>query len=335
MNYIFGLTNLIDFYKLVLQSIILYFLLILTCLITVILLRKNRYLSVYKKVEKIAHINYNSKYLIFTVVTIFLIFAVIQLWCSITFKDSHITITMLSIINLFLYMIANIILISRQIKLTKTRQKLQYNMEYTKNLENLYDSVRSFKHDFYNIIQNISGYITNDDFEGLKRYYTDLYPECKNINNLSILNPNQINNPAVYSLLSNKYIESTSHGITVNLEFSLNLSDFNLSIFDFTRTLGILLDNAIEACKECEEKIINIIFRTSMNSRTHYVTIENTYCNFDVDLDKIFEKDYSSKAGNTGIGLWKVNNIINKHDHVFLNTSKNDKFFKQELQILF
>jgi len=241
----------------------------------------------------------------------------------------------LSIINLFLYLIANIILISRQLKLARTREKLQHNLLYTKNLENLYDSVRSFKHDFHNIIQNISGYIINDDFNGLKTYYNDLYPECKNINNLSILNPTQINNPAVYTLLSNKYIKATNHGITVNLEFYLNLTDFNLSIFDFTRTLGILLDNAIEACKECEEKIINIIFRTSTNSRIHYVIIENTYCNFDVDLDKIFEKDYSSKVGNTGIGLWEVNNIINKHEHVLLNTSKNTKFFKQELQILF
>ena len=335
MTYIFGITNLIYFYLFILQNIILYSLLIFICLIIIFILRKNRLLTIPKKFKKVIFLYYNSKYIIHTAVLVFLIFSIIQLVFSITFKDSHIIMTALSLINLFFYMIANIFLISRQNKLTKTCEKLQYNIEYTKNLENLYDSVRSFNHDFYNIIQNMSGYISNNDFEGFKKYYKGLYPECNNINNLSVLNPNKINDPAVYSLLSNKYAEATSLGIKVNLEFSLNLTCFNFSIFDFTRILGIFLDNAIEACRECEEKIINIAFRTSINSRTHYISIENTYYSFDVDLDKIFEKNYSSKPGNNGIGLWKVKTIVEKHDHVFLNPSKDNNFFKQELQILF
>ena len=31
-----------------------------------------------------------------------------------------------------------------------------------------------------------------------------------------------------------------------------------MQVYEFTRILGILLDNAIEASSECEEKIINI-----------------------------------------------------------------------------
>jgi len=335
MNYLLELTNLMHFYKFTLQNILSYSLLICLCLTLLLLIRKNKFHVLYNKIKSAANDNFNSKYLIFTTVTVFIIFAIMQVLYSITFKGSYAIIAKLSFINLFSYMIINTILISRHLKLMETREKLQTNIEYTKNLENLYDSVRSFNHDFNNIIQNMSGYITNNDFEGFKQYYNDLYPECHNINVLSILNPNQITNPAVYSLLSNKYEEATKYGIKVNLEFALDLNHLNFSAFDFTRILGILLDNAIEASKECEEKIINIVFRTSMNLRTQFITIENTYCNYDVDLDKIFEKDYSSKVGNTGIGLWKVNKIIEKHDHIFLNTSKDAKFFKQEIQILF
>ena len=33
-----------------------------------------------------------------------------------------------------------------------------------------------------------------------------------------------------------------------------------MKIYEFARILGILLDNAIEASSECEEKIINLTF---------------------------------------------------------------------------
>ena len=40
---------------------------------------------------------------------------------------------------------------------------------------------------------------------GLKDYYSDLIADCQKVNNLAILNPELINNPAIYSLLTSKY----------------------------------------------------------------------------------------------------------------------------------
>ena len=34
----------------------------------------------------------------------------------------------------------------------------------------------------------------------------------------------------------------------------LNMNDLNIKIYEFTRVLGILMDNAIEAAKECDDK---------------------------------------------------------------------------------
>ena len=49
------------------------------------------------------------------------------------------------------------------------------------------------------------------------------------------------------------------------------------SIYEFTRILGILLDNAIEAASECENKIIHVSFRKEQNRRRLLVIIDNTY----------------------------------------------------------
>ena len=43
--------------------------------------------------------------------------------------------------------------------------------EYTNQIENMYSSLRSFKHDYSNIMLSMSGYIEANDMEGLKDYF--------------------------------------------------------------------------------------------------------------------------------------------------------------------
>lgn len=96
---------------------------------------------------------------------------------------------------------------------------------------------------------------------------------------------------------------------------------------------GILLDNSIEAAEECEEKIINVSFRKDLSVNRQLLVIENTYKNKDIDTIKIFKKAYSTKKNNTGLGLWEVNQILNKHKDLSLFTSKNNTYFSQQLEI--
>lgn len=135
--------------------------------------------------------------------------------------------------------------------------------------------------------------------------------------------------------MTKKYHEAESKNIKVNITFLLDLSTINMKIYEFARILGILLDNAIDASSECEEKIINITFRNDTKNSTQLLTIENTYLDKDVNTDKIFEKGVSGKENHTGLGLWEVRKLTNKYNNVNLITSKTDKFFKQDLQIYY
>ena len=93
--------------------------------------------------------------------------------------------------------------------------------------------------------------------------------------------------------------------------------------------------NIFEAANECEDKTLNLMFRESQKLHVQIVSIENTYLNKDIDTIKIFEKGFSGKDKHTGIGLWEVNKIIKKFNNIVLKTSKDDKLFKQELQIYY
>lgn len=93
------------------------------------------------------------------------------------------------------------------------------------------------------------------------------------------------------------------------------------------------MDNAIEASSECDEKIINVTIRNDLKQNRQLLIIENTYKNKDIDLDKIYEKGFSTKAKNTGLGLWEVDRIIKHHKNLTRFTTKTEKFFKQQIEI--
>ena len=179
----------------------------------------------------------------------------------------------------------------------------------------------------------LAGYVNTNDLEGLKGYYSQLAEDCQRVNNLTALSPNIVNNPAIYGLLVSKYHKSDELSITIQLEVFLDLNTIHMKIYEFTRILGILLDNAIEACTECEEKKINVTIRKDFNVDRQLLIIENTYAQKDIDLDRIFEKAYTTKKNNTGIGLWEVRQILRKNKNLNLHTTKNDTYFRQQLEI--
>ncbi len=223
--------------------------------------------------------------------------------------------------------------IHKSIKLADALQYLEETNLYNTALKTSHDLIRAFKHDFSNIVQAIGGYIASNDMEGLKVYYSQLLDDCQALNNLDTLNPTVINNPAIFRLLSLKYYRATELGITFNINIFLNLNEINMKIYDFSRILGILLDNAIEAASECEKKIINVEMRKDLSRNRQLLIVENTCCKKDIDLERIFQKGVSSKAKNTGLGLWKVRQILNKNSNLNLYTSQDGDLFKQQLEL--
>ena len=223
-------------------------------------------------------------------------------------------------------------------KLELTKQNLEEQKLYNKTLTTLHDNIRGFKHDFNNIVQAIGGYLSTDNIDGLKIYYKDLLEECQINNNLSVLNPELINNPAIYSLLADKYYKAEELDIKMNIEVLTDLSKLNIRTYELTRIFGILLDNAIEASSKCKNKVVNIIFRKDKNRNKDLIIIQNTYENNNINIDRIFEKGYTSKEDdennkNHGLGLWEVRKYLKKNNNLDLYTTKNDEYFTQQFEI--
>lgn len=143
----------------------------------------------------------------------------------------------------------------------------------------------------------------------------------------------------MYSLITSKYHLAENSGIKFNINVSTSFNDIRISAYIFSRILGILLDNAIEASKASREKEIFLdVSATFISNYTKKstISIRNTYSNKDVDINRIREKGYTSKHSDRnshGIGLWEVDKLLKKSDNLNLHTVKNDKFFEQNLEI--
>lgn len=240
-------------------------------------------------------------------------------------------------VKIFIYIIILtylVISIRKLLKMEKINNRIKDLETSNKRLQSNYDSVRSFKHDFNNIMQSIGGYIALEDLEGLKKMYQSIVDECQEINDMQSINEQVINNPAIYHLINHKYEIAKNENVKMKVEVLVDLTNLKISDLDLCRILGILIDNAIEAAKECEEKFISVKFIYDRMNKRNMIIVENPYKNSLIDLNKIYEKGYSSKKKKLdhGLGLWKVKQILRKNDNIFIYTSRG-KLFKQQLEI--
>ncbi len=162
----------------------------------------------------------------------------IQSYIATLYNDKLPTyIALLNLSVLFIYFIFSLFSLIRTNTLERTKRDLEQSQQYNKTLSILHDNIRCFKHDFNNIVTTIGGYVQSGDIQGLKTYYTELLGDCQKVNNLSALSPTVINEPAIYSLLTNKYYLADEKGITINLEVFLDLTELNIKPYEFTRIL--------------------------------------------------------------------------------------------------
>lgn len=254
-------------------------------------------------------------YLLFSRVSSFLLFTLICL-------------------NVFLLIILTM-LIKTSFSLEKAEYVIDSERKSYDSLSHSYDSMREFKHDFSNIMQSIGGYLYTDDLDGLKIYYSSIFKECSELQKCSTLSKDVLNSPPVLALITEKYYKAKDLGIEFNIEVLLDLTTLNMDIYEFTRVLGIFLDNSIEAASNASQKFINILLTKDINNNFASIVVENSCQDTAIDTSRIFDKDFSTKPKNSGIGLWKVKKILKHYDNILLNTSVNNNLFRHQLKIYY
>lgn len=206
--------------------------------------------------------------------------------------------------------------------------------EYTNQIENMYSSLRSFKHDYSNIMLSMSGYIEANDMDGLRDYFDkEILPLSKNItkNTAHINQLINIKTTELKSIISSKLLYAIELNINVGIEVTDEVTSIPMDTLDLCRVIGIFLDNAIEATLETDQPTIRFAL---INLDTEYIfIISNTFLEKGIPYATLSKPNVSTKGVNRGIGLYNAHEIIAKYNHVFLDTEIKNKSFVQRLQI--
>ncbi|HEU9114528.1 TPA: sensor histidine kinase [Streptococcus pneumoniae] len=216
-------------------------------------------------------------------------------------------------------------------------QALRYrDMErYSRHIEELYKEVRSFRHDYTNLLTSLRLGIEEEDMEQIKEVYGSVLKDSSqklqnNKYNLGRLV--NIRDKALKSLLAGKFLKARDKNIVFNVEVPEEIQVEGMSLLDFLTIVSILCDNAIEASVEASQPHVSIAFLK--NGAQETFIIENSIKEEGIDISEIFSFGASSKGEERGVGLYTVMKIVESHPNTSLNTTCQNQVFRQVLTVI-
>ncbi|HEM5299853.1 TPA: GHKL domain-containing protein [Streptococcus suis] len=206
---------------------------------------------------------------------------------------------------------------------------------YSRHVESLYKEIRSFRHDYTNILISLNEAIKEEDIVAIRTIYSEVIADSDRKfydGKYDIARLSNIQNPAVKSLLSSKMLEAQKKGIAISVEVDAEIEPPDLELIEFITILSILLDNAIDAAKQCANG--NIVFAYFQEDDRKIIVVENTTVEDKVSTSHIFEYGHSTKGDNRGIGLANVKTILDNYPKFSISTNSSNHRFVQELVFL-
>ena len=215
-------------------------------------------------------------------------------------------------------------------------QTLRYrDMErYSRHIEELYKEVRSFRHDYTNLLTSLRLGIEEEDMEQIKEVYDSVLKDSSQKlqdNKYDLGRLVNIRDRALKSLLAGKFLKARDKKIVFNVEVPEEIQVEGMSLLDFLTIVSILCDNAIEASVEASQPHVSIAFLKNGEQETFI--IENSTKEEGIDISEIFSFGASSKGEERGVGLYTVMKIVESHPNTSLNTTCQNQVFRQVLTV--
>ncbi len=218
-------------------------------------------------------------------------------------------------------------------KVKAQRDIIAQQQLYEQDLEAIRREVRTFRHDYKNLLAGLSEQASTGELEQLRAALAQLDVDFDQRIGEKIRVSTQIGNlcvPQVRSLLLSKLAGMGKRGIDCRLEVLYPMEQVGMDVWDFIRCLGILLDNAAEAAVETETPWTQIVLLAQGEELS--LQVSNPYAGT-IDPDRLWTEGYSTKGKGRGLGLSSYQQILARYPNAVCSTSWAGGVFVQRLTI--
>ena len=214
----------------------------------------------------------------------------------------------------------------KNIKLSKQQILSEMERRQYDQIISSISELRYLKHDISNHLETLHSMLANHTYSEAEAFIQELTTTVNN--NHYIL---ASGNSTIDSILTNKLIQCRA--AQIHVEYSVFLpSILPLSDIELCSLLGNLFDNAIKACEQItspEHPTINFSMKPFQNMLL--IIISNpTNGNYKLDKKNHFLSTKSTTP-NHGLGLSRIQSIVNDHDGIFNIQPTTDTFMIQIL----
>lgn len=203
-------------------------------------------------------------------------------------------------------------------KLRKERSMNDYLVEsldqHIFEVQSMYEQMRGIKHDYVNQLQVLKTHAMMKNYDSLENYLSEMEHELNQVDTIVMSG-----NIVVDALVNSKLTLAKNHGIELNAKAiapaKLSISDLDLGI-----VIGNLLSNAYESSLKSDKKTIR--FYLAPIKGNLYISCSNS------TQGKV-RSLISSKIGNHGHGLNRIDQIVSKYKGWVVRESEEDIFVSE------
>ncbi len=189
-------------------------------------------------------------------------------------------------------------------------------------VENMYNQMRGWRHDYRNHIQAMKSYAAQNDVEALRRYLDELDTDLKTVDTAI-----KTGNRMADAILNSKISLARAKHITVIADANIPVA-LKVSELDLCAVIGNLFDNAIEASLALPEEQRFIRIYMDMKNTQLYISVTNATAA--KKRQKQNGRFHTTKGEGHGFGLMRIDNIVERYGG-YLSRNSEDGAFTTEL----
>lgn len=280
-------------------------------------------------VERLENNKRYDKILFFVLIFIVLTLILYNVATAAKFSNSF----LIDVIIMFIFFALAFIFINEKNNKDKLNDEYDRLMEYVENFENWIEDEQLNRHEYKNQLAVIKGMVRAN--KKATKYIDDIIKDDIYVEDFWVNEIKYLPSGGIKGLLYYKLILTKRANIDICLSVSRDTQNFikdvdGLELKNIYRLLGIYLDNAIEAAKESDNKVISLEIYP-MNSKL-MIVISNTY-NGEVNIRRIKKRGYTTKGVGHGNGLYYADKIIKKSSILSGDSSIINNYYVQKLII--